>query len=90
MVTILIMSAKVATLGLLKIKVFWNKGYEVTISVYDVISKNFLRDSNHIVDVVMWPKFVNSSTSMREVRSYVCGSYRGKTSRGTFLITPPE
>ena len=80
----LIMSAKVATLGLLKIKVFSNKGYEVTISVYDVISKNFLRDSNHIVDVVMWPKFVNSSTSMREVRSYVCGSYRGKVQRSEF------
>ena len=37
------MSAKMATPGLLKIKVFWNKGY-------------------YVVDVVMWPKFGNSST----------------------------
>ena len=29
MVAVLMMSAKLATLGLLKIKVFWNKGYEV-------------------------------------------------------------
>ena len=61
------MSAKMATLGLLKIKVFWNKGYDVTIPVYEVINKNLLRDSNYIVDVVKWPKFGNSSTSMREV-----------------------
>ena len=67
MVTILMMSAKMATLGLLKTKVFWNKGYDVIISVHDVTNKILLRDSNYIVDVVMWPKFGNSSTSMREV-----------------------
>ena len=67
MVTILMMSAKLATLGLLKIKVFWNKGYEVIISVYDVTKKILSRDSIYIVNVVMWPKFGNSSTSMREV-----------------------
>ena len=64
MVTILMMSAKVATLGLLKIKVFWKKGYGVIISVYEVINKILLRDSNSIVNVVMSPKFGNSSTSM--------------------------
>ena len=53
MVTILIKSAKMATLGLLKIKVFYNKDYDVIIYVYDVINKNLLRDSNYIVDVVM-------------------------------------
>ena len=67
MVVILMMSAKLATLDLLKIKVFWNKGYDVIIFVYDVINKNLSRDSNYIVDVVMWPKFGNSSISMREV-----------------------
>ena len=67
MVTILMMSAKMATLGLLKIKVFWNKGYDVIISVHDVTNKILSRDSNYIVDVVMWPKFGNSSISMREV-----------------------
>ena len=61
------MAAKMATLGILKIKVFLNKGYDVIISVQDVINKILLRESNYIVDVVMWPKFGNSSFSMREV-----------------------
>ena len=67
MVTILMMSAKMATPGLRKIKVFWKKGYDVIIFVNDVINKILSRDSNYIVDVVMWPKFGNSSISMREV-----------------------
>ena len=66
-VTILMMSAKMDTLGLLKIKVFRNKDYDVIIFVYDVINKNLTRDSNFIVDVVMWPQLGNSRTSMREV-----------------------
>ena len=67
MVAIGMMSAKMATLGLLKIKVFWNKGYDVIISVHDVTNKILSRNSNYIVDVVMWPKFGNSSIYMREV-----------------------
>ena len=67
MVTVLRMSAEMATPGLPKIKVYWNKGYHVIISVYDVTIKILLRDSNHIVDVVMWPQFGNSTISMREV-----------------------
>ena len=47
MVLFLVMSAKMATLGLLKIKVFWNKGYDAKISVYDVI-KN-LYHLTHII-----------------------------------------
>ena len=47
------MSAKMATLGFLEIKVFINKGYDVIISVYYVINKDLSRDSNFIVDVVM-------------------------------------
>ena len=66
-VTILMMSAKMTTLGLLKIKFIWNKDYEAIISLYDVINKNLSCDSNFIVGVVIWPKFGNSSTSMREV-----------------------
>ena len=61
------MSAKMATPGLLKITVFWNKGYDVIISVDDVTNKILWHDSNYIVDVLMWPKFGNSSISMREV-----------------------
>ena len=56
-----------ATPGLLKIMVFSNKGYDVIISVDDVTNKILSRDSNYIVDVFMWPKFGNSSISMREV-----------------------
>ena len=56
-----------ATPGLLKITVFWNKGYDVIISVHDVTNKILSRDSNYIVDVVMWPKFGNSSISMKDV-----------------------
>ena len=67
MVTTLMMSAKMATPSLLKIKIFWNKGYDVIIYVYDVTNKILSRDSNYIVDVVIWPKFGNSSISMREV-----------------------
>ena len=56
-----------ATLGLLKIKIFWNKGYDVIISVHDVTNKILSLDSYYIVDMVKWPKFDNSSISMREV-----------------------
>ena len=55
------------TLDLLKIKVFWSKGYDVIISVHDVANKILSRDTYYIVDVVIWPKFCNSSTSMKEV-----------------------
>ena len=47
------MSAKLATLNLLKIKIFRNKGYDVINSVYDVTNKILSRDLNYIVDVVM-------------------------------------
>ena len=53
MVTIFMVSAKMATLSLLKIKVFRIKGYDVRIFVYDVINKNLSRDSNFILDLVM-------------------------------------
>ena len=35
--------------------------------VSDVTNKIFLHDSSYTVDVVMWPKFSNSSISMKEV-----------------------
>ena len=60
------MSAKMAILGLLKLRVFSNKGYDVIISVYDVTNKILSPGSSYIVDIVMWSKFGNSSTSMRE------------------------
>ena len=65
--TILMMWAELATLGLLKIKVFWNKGYDVIISSVHDVTKNFYHVTyfilnfvlNYTVDVVMWPKFGN-------------------------------
>ena len=66
MVKTLMISAKMATLGLLKIKVFWNKGYYVMYSVYDVTNEILSHDSNYIMDVVMWPKFDNSNICIRE------------------------
>ena len=67
MVKTLMMSAKMATPGFLKIKVLWNKDYDLIISAHDVTNKIVSRDSNYIVDVVMWPNFGNSSISMRDV-----------------------
>ena len=53
MVTILVMSAKMATPGLVKIRVFLKKIYDVIILVHDVVTNNFLScDSNYIIDVV--------------------------------------
>ena len=48
MIAILMMSAKLATLGLPKIKVFWNKGYDVMISVHDVTNKFY-----HVTQVIL-------------------------------------
>ena len=64
-VTILIMSGKMVTLGFLKIKIFWKRGYGVIISFHNITNKILLRDL--IVDVVMWPKFGNSCISKRKV-----------------------
>ena len=61
------MPAKLATLRLLKTEMFWNKGYDIIISVHDITSKILSCDSNYIVDVVIWSKFGNCITSMREV-----------------------
>ena len=47
------MSAKMVTLGCLKIKIFCNKYYDVIVSVHDFTNKFLSRDSNHVVDVVM-------------------------------------
>ena len=53
MFKILMMSAKIATLALLKIKVYSNKYYYVIYLAYDVTNKVLSNDSNYIMDVVM-------------------------------------
>ena len=67
MITILMKLGKIASLGLLEIKLLWNNGSDVIIPVHDVANKILSYDSNYIVHVVMQPKFCNSTISMREV-----------------------
>ena len=62
MIKILMMLAKMATPALLK----RNTGYYVMYCVYDVTSNILSHDSTYIMGVVMWPKFGNSSISIRE------------------------
>ena len=52
-ITILTMSAKMATLGHLKIKVFSIKVYDVIIFAHNVANKILSRDSHCIIDVVL-------------------------------------
>ena len=61
------MSGKMVTLGLLKINLSWNKDKDAIFFVYDVTNKILSSESNHIVDVIMWPKFGNSSLTRRKV-----------------------
>ena len=51
LVKILMVSAKMATPSLLKIKVFWKKGYDVIISIHDLFSKILSGDSTYSVYV---------------------------------------
>ena len=67
MVTIFMMSAKMTTLSFLEIKIFWDEDYGTIISVHDVTNKILTCHSNYVVVSVMWPKFGNSSISVREV-----------------------
>ena len=53
MVPNLMMSAKVATPGLSKIKIFRNKDYHFIILDCEVTNEILLRDSNYIVDMVL-------------------------------------
>ena len=66
MATTSIMPTKMATLGLLKINEFWNKGYGVIIFVHDVTNKILSRDSIYIMDVVMEPKVGSSSITIKK------------------------
>ena len=67
MAAVLIMSTKLATLGLLKIEVFWDKDYDVIIPAHEVINKILSRKGNYFVNVVMWSKFGNCGIFTRKV-----------------------
>ena len=61
------MSAKLATPIFPKLNKFRNKGSDAIILDDGVTNKILSRDSNHIVDVAMWPKIGKFSISVREV-----------------------
>ena len=65
-IAILMIPAKLLTPGLIKIKVFWGEAYDVIISVHNVTNKTLSRYSTYIAYVVIWPKFINFSISVRE------------------------
>ena len=67
MVTILMMSTKLASPALHDLKIIQKKIYDVIILDYDVTNEILPGCSNLMVDVDMWPKFGNYSFSMREV-----------------------
>ena len=67
MVRFFMTSAKMATPGHFKIKIFWNNCYDFIIFVHDVTKKILSCESNYVVYEVIWPKFGNSSVSMTEV-----------------------
>ena len=50
MVAILMMSEKLGTLSLFKIKIFWDKGYDVVNFAPDVTNKILSRELNNIVE----------------------------------------
>ena len=54
-------STKLHAVGLPKIKVFWNKGYDIIIYVNDVTDKVLPLDANYTADVVE-PQFYNDLT----------------------------
>ena len=45
--------AKIATLGLLKIKILGNTGNDIITFVYDIANKILSRNLNYIVDMVI-------------------------------------
>ena len=63
----ILMSPKLASLGLLQTEVFWKTCYDVIISAHDVTNKILSRDLNFVVVVAMWSKFGSSNISTTEV-----------------------
>ena len=64
---------------------WWKKifCYYVIYSVYDVTNKILSHDSNYIMDVVMWPKFGNSSICIREV--IITSNFKGFDQKNRFF-----
>ena len=58
MIEILMMTPKLAALSFHKMKVFSNNSFCMKIPVHEITSKILLRESNYILDAIMWSKFV--------------------------------
>ena len=84
MATILMMSAKLASPALLKLKIFQNKADDVIILDYDVTNNILSLDSNYIVDVGMLPKFCNCSISLRDV--FITSILKGFDLKNRFFL----
>ena len=67
MVAILMISAKLVTLGLFKVKLFWNKCYGLIISVHDVTRKILWLDSIYIAVIYGLCKVMYVRVFVREV-----------------------
>ena len=70
------MSAKMATPCLVKLTVFWNKGYEDIVPASDVTDKILSSDSNYIADVSLWPRF---DTRIWPEKALFCGAGLGSS-----------
>ena len=82
MVRILMMLTKMAALGLLIIKLFWKKYYDVIIFSHDVTKKFY-----QVNQIISWmsSKFGNSSLSLREV--IITSIYKDLTKKTIFLTS---
>ena len=67
MVTILMISTEMANPGLFKIKLYWNKDYDLITSVHDVTKNILSLDSNYIVDAVMLSCFKFNNLRLAQV-----------------------
>ena len=63
MVEVLMMSAKWDTLGLLRIKIFWNKGYDIVIFAHNVTNKitwlKFYCTYGHATKITNLSRYIN-------------------------------
>ena len=73
------MSSKMATPGLLKTKVFWNKDYDVLIHAHDVTNKNLSRDSHYVLDLLCDQSLVTSIAMGELSQSQFCKDLIRKT-----------
>lgn len=68
----MIILAKLATLGIVKKLVLWNKYYDVITYTHD-ITRIPSSDLDYIVEMVIWPKSCYSSISIGEaITTYEC------------------